>query len=390
MRSDSQLGRLTQLLTGSQSIDTSVAETLSSEAFSCHTLCPDSPTTVYDDQVTEIRRWVATADSSETGARRQGVAGFAAVVAQLSDRLGKGQRRAKFKTYRIESSDSDFTTDVLFQASSRNGTTTVQLDASWRCRWSHPSSDPAGRPRLLEILVTRHEEAIIRVEQGRLFDDCTVPLMSGNASYNQHIRIGIDDWLPRLPKLHGIEKLARHGITVGDINGDGLEDLYMPETGGLPNRMYQQNEDGTLTDVSSRSATDWIEPSSAALLIDLDNDGDQDLVIAARPHTLFLENDGTGRFESRSSVRAVADPFSLCAADFDGDADLDIYVCGYNRSDTERGAVFPIPYQDANNGGANALLRNEGGFRFVDVTADVGLDTNNRRFSFAAALGRLR
>jgi hypothetical protein len=44
-----------------------------------------------------------------------------------------------------------------------------------------------------------------------------------------------------------------------------------------------------------------------------------------------------------------------------------------------------VPYYDANNGGANALLRNLGNFRFENVTTAAGLEQNNRRFSFAAA-----
>jgi hypothetical protein len=79
---------------------------------------------------------------------------------------------------------------------------------------------------------------------------------------------------------------------------------------------------------------------------------------------------------------------SLCAADYDGDGLLDLYVCGYRvrkPDPTERVLPFPVPYYDANNGGRNVLLRNAGNFRFVDVTRDVGLDVNNTRFSFAAA-----
>jgi hypothetical protein len=44
-----------------------------------------------------------------------------------------------------------------------------------------------------------------------------------------------------------------------------------------------------------------------------------------------------------------------------------------------------MPYYDATNGGKNALLRNEGGLQFEDVTERVGLDQNNTRFSLAAA-----
>ena len=44
----------------------------------------------------------------------------------------------------------------------------------------------------------------------------------------------------------------------------------------------------------------------------------------------------------------------------------------------------PFPFYDANNGGANALFRNDGDFRFVNVTEATGLDANNTRFSYSA------
>jgi hypothetical protein len=45
----------------------------------------------------------------------------------------------------------------------------------------------------------------------------------------------------------------------------------------------------------------------------------------------------------------------------------------------------PMPFHDANNGGPNILWRNMGNWEFADVTAAVGLDVNNRRFSFCAS-----
>ncbi|MCA9215631.1 MAG: VCBS repeat-containing protein, partial [Planctomycetales bacterium] len=119
-----------------------------------------------------------------------------------------------------------------------------------------------------------------------------------------------------------------------------------------------------------------------------DNDGDQDLAVVCDPQIHFAENDGSGHFKLRSPFMADTDAYSLCAADFDQDGDLDVYVCGYNarRQDSvNRGLPFPLPYHDANNGGRNYLLRNDGNFQFVDVTEEVGLDTDNQRFSLAAA-----
>ena len=44
-----------------------------------------------------------------------------------------------------------------------------------------------------------------------------------------------------------------------------------------------------------------------------------------------------------------------------------------------------MPYHDANNGGRNVLLRNDGRWRFSHATVRAGLDVKNRRFSYAAA-----
>jgi hypothetical protein len=81
-------------------------------------------------------------------------------------------------------------------------------------------------------------------------------------------------------------------------------------------------------------------------------------------------------------------PSSIAAADYDGDGDLDIYICGYTpRDDVAPGDIFanPVPYHDANNGARNFFIENRGAFDFADVTESSGLAENNRRFSFAAS-----
>jgi hypothetical protein len=111
-----------------------------------------------------------------------------------------------------------------------------------------------------------------------------------------------------------------------------------------------------------------------------------DLVLASHPAMLLLSNDGKGKFTYRATIKEVMFAFTLAAADFDGDGDVDIYACKHVATGQSAGpSSAPIPYHDANNGGRNVLLRNDGDFHFVDVTLEVGLDTNNTRFSYSAS-----
>jgi len=187
--------------------------------------------------------------------------------------------------------------------------------------------------------------------------------LGSNASYRQQVAAGIPYWSSRIRRQFA-SHFGHHGIAVGDVNGDGLDDLYACDTGGLPNRLYLQNSDGTATEATAAAGVDFLEDSLGALLLDLDNDGDQDLVVATDPFIQIAENDGTGVFTIKQSRVANSDAYSLCAADYDQDRDLDVYVCGYNalRPDAMSGGLpFPLPYDDANNGGRNFLLRKANG-----------------------------
>ena len=96
--------------------------------------------------------------------------------------------------------------------------------------------------------------------------------------------------------------------------------------------------------------------------------------------------DGSGRFTRKASLKGTLE-YALSAADFDNDGDLDLYACNYSAESSEELAQLSRtdPLFDSNTGGRNVLFRNEGEWRFVDATEEVGLNVNNRRYSLAAA-----
>ncbi len=314
----------------------------------------------------------------------RGVEGFVDALLVLGGRLtGSGSPRADFKLFTIEGDGSSFTTRSYFEASVAGAAGDRQLNAVWTTTWTLPEGG-AGEPLLRTVEMSDYEET--SAAGGALFVDVTEAAVGHNSSYREQLLQPPDAWLNRIAKAAGYNKTGWQGVSVADVNGDGLDDIFLPEQGGLPNRLYVQNPTGVFDDRSAAAAVDYLERALAGLFVDLDNDGDPDLVLSSRPAVLVLENDGKGGF---ARVRYIAgdipDSNSLSAADYDGDGDLDVYVCAYRRAYDERGVASPAPYHDANNGGRNVLLRNDGGFRFVDATAAAGLDRNNRRFSLAAS-----
>jgi len=255
------------------------------------------------------------------------------------------------------------------------------ITVRWSCEWD---GEKLALVRLVDFQeVTRHQGET-------LFGDATLAALGKTPGFDRQVAGGAGYWSQHLTRIDDMRMTGHSGLAIGDVNGDGLDDLYVCDGGGLPNRLYIQQRDGSVRDASAESRTDWLEGSRGALLVDLDNDGDQDLVVSTVALVLFAENDGSGVFTLRGGHSGSPSAHSLAAADFDLDGDVDIYVCSYGGGVGGSGASgfearAPIPFNDAENGGRNVLLRNNGGFAIEDVTNSVGLNAKNSRWSFAAA-----
>jgi len=300
--------------------------------------------------------------------------------------------RLKFKTIGVDLANP--TAPVTQQLVTLAGPTLegyTEQNATWRITWQWDKSTP---PRIAAIVARNVEEVIARSSSSKpVFEDATLAVIGQTSAYRDQLRFGNTHWRQRIELFNRFFKFGHHGLAIGDANGDGLDDVYVCQNGGLPNRLFLQQADGTAIDVAANAGVDLLDLTRAALFVDLDNDGDQDLVLAADTGLLALRNDGSGQFEARLRIPKVRNAFSVAAADYDNDGDLDLYVCRYfaNQDEGARLAV-PVPFFDANNGGGNFLIRNEGPAKesnewlaFSDVTQSSGLDEqNNQRFSFAA------
>jgi hypothetical protein len=134
------------------------------------------------------------------------------------------------------------------------------------------------------------------------------------------------------------------GVALGDIDGDGLPDIYFCGLDG-PNALYRNLGGFRFEDITTVAGVACPEDfSTGAALVDLDGDGDNDLLVnAVGSGTRLFLNDGRGRFTERkdSGLLRRFGATSLALADVDGDGDLDLYVADY-RTTTIRSTGFAL------------------------------------------------
>ena len=382
-RAEQQLKLLTKLLRKPAIIHPKKLDPVATENFSCPPLRPHRLTQIFRDESLLVRRSTATA----ADVTHDGIVGLSQALTELVKPLATAQDiRSSLKIFRIHLTEGGAQTQARFELSGRVPSGHWQINATWDSQWS--AEEAESPPRLVSIEVRDYEEVVAATSNGPLFADCTEAVLGHNSSLRQQLVYGMDYWLKRIEMVHRIRVYARSGIAVGDVNGDGLADVYLCQTGGLPNRLFVQNLDGTASDLSQSAGVDWLDATNSALFVDLDNDGDQDLVAVIGARVLVMENDSMGRFQLRVALPTEdEDTQSLSAVDHDNDGDLDLFLC----VDFADASPEPFVYHDANDGGGNTLFRNDisndasGQWVFTDVTSETGLESGRHRHSLAAA-----
>jgi tetratricopeptide (TPR) repeat protein len=225
-----------------------------------------------------------------------------------------------------------------------------------------------------------------------IFTDITSQALGANHSYVSQMVPGTDYWRTVLDGACGIDIYGHNGVSVADVDGDGLDDLYICQPAGLPNRLYRNKGDGTLEDITAMSGLGVLENTACALFVDVDNNGRQDAIIVRSDGPLLFLNEGGGKFRRSPDAFRFANPpqgafTGAAVADYDRDGWLDVYFCLYAYYQGTDQYRYPAPYYDAENGPPNFLMRNNRDGTFRDVTRESGLDQNNTRFSFCCGWG---
>ena len=279
-------------------------------------------------------------------------------------------------------------TRVRYSIVARVGQRREQWVGTWHLDWQQ--RDLAGEAPGWRVLRWTAETESRSALGGPGFADVTEAALGSVPSYGAQILKGADHWRSVLDGACGIDVYGNNGVTAGDFDNDGRDDLYICQAAGLPNRLYRNCGDGTFEDVTDRAGVGVLDNTACALFADFRNKGLQDLLVVCGSGPLLFLNQGDGTFQRKPDAFRFAQPpqgtFTHAAiADYDRDGRLDIYFCLYSYYLGLDQYHYPAPYFDARSGPPNFLLHNEGDGTFVDRTEAAGLRVENDRYSFACA-----
>lgn len=135
----------------------------------------------------------------------------------------------------------------------------------------------------------------------------------------------------------GSQKLSSpesSSVALGDLDGDGDLDAFVTNWNGRPDQVFLNDGTGSFTD-SGQTLGKWF--GVAVSLGDIDQDGDLDALVAnngeeSNNAPVLWINDGTGKFTDSTQRLGFTNAYAAILGDLDGDGDLDAFIANSSHN----------------------------------------------------------
>jgi len=194
---------------------------------------------------------------------------------------------------------------------------------------------------------------------------------------------------PGMEGKHMAPEVMGSGAGLFDYDNDGDLDIYLVQAGPLPeskkprppDRFYRQNADGKFTEVTVESGLGDTGYGTGVSVGDIDNDGLVDVFVTNYGPNSLYRNQGNGKFtnvSAKAGIQGSRWSASSAFCDYDADGFLDLYVANYVKFDPAKVCVKgdgapdycspqSLPYE------TDILYHNDGNGSFSDVTRASGI-----------------
>jgi hypothetical protein len=242
--------------------------------------------------------------------------------------------------------------------------------------WPDRTFTRLDHPAVDQMLSIRQDDEKTTIPPPASVDSSTLLLRRISASFDRHTEDDNTDFYYELnlPKM-----LSREGpkATVGDVNGDGLPDVYIGGAKGHPGQIYLQTSDGRFVKKDEPAFNQFGDfEDEAVLFFDADHDGDLDLFIGpggnnAQPYSRQMQNrlfknDGKGNFtldaDAFPGTTTGVNTAVAVVCDFNQDGYPDLFVGG--RS---------VP-REYGSSPSSSLFLNDGKGHFKDIAPQANPD----------------